>query len=138
MNDIITIDPAQLIVAQDSAGEITLTPEARHEIQKIITAKKMIDEVYARVEEVLGSAMEGMGLKKIVAGNIVVSRRLTGDRFEITNPNLVAENYTRKVIYVKPNADNIEAYVAEHGSVPPGIANKIRNSKTTFAERTNI
>lgn len=138
MNDVITIDPNALVLARDNSGDLTLTAEARHELQKVLDFKKLADEVYAYVEQKLGDAMDEAGLKKLVAGNVTVSRRLTGERFEIVNKNQVGESFIKKVVYVRPDADAIEKFVEETGQVPAGVAVKERNKKTTLAERTNI
>ena len=137
MTDIIQINTNEIILAQDGAGNLTLTPQAKNEIEKILTVKKLIEDIYDSVQEKLMEEMNKANLKKIVAGNIVVSKRFYGERYQIDNKYNVDEKFTKVVEWVKPDAEAIEKYVEENGELPSSISLKERSEKATITERNN-
>lgn len=137
MNDIVTIDKKVIVLAKDNAGNLTLTLEAKTEIEKILTVKKLIEEIYDSVQEKLTEEMNKANLKKIVAGNIIVSKRLYGERYQIDDKKTVDEKFTKIVEWVKPDADAIEKWVEQNGELPTGVSLKPRSEKASIAERNN-
>ena len=107
------------------------------ELEKILYVKKLIEDVYEQVQEKLTEEMNKANIKKIVAGNIVVSKRFFGERWEITDKDNIEEKFTKIVTYVKPNADEITRYIEENNDLPKGISLKARSEKATITERNN-
>lgn len=133
----ITINPKAIVLMKDQAGELTLTVEAKTELEKILYVKKLIEDVYESVREKLTEEMNKVNIKKIVAGNIVVSKRFYGERYQIDDKDSVDEKFTKVVEWVKPNADEIEKYVEEKGELPANVSLKPRSEKASITERNN-
>lgn len=138
MNDIITIDKKSIVLAKDEGGNLTFTPQAKVEIEKILYVKKLIEEIYSQVQDKLTEEMNKQKIKKIVAGNIIVSKRFYGERYQIDDKESVDEKFTKVVEWVKPDAEAIEKYVEENtGELPEGISLKARSEKASISERSS-
>lgn len=131
-DEIITINTKALIISRDKAGELTLTPEAGKEIEKILFVKALIEDIYAHVQDKLSEEMELRGLQKIKAGKVSVVRRYYGEKFEIRDKDIVDEKFTKEVVWIKANSEEIEKYIQETGEVPTGVGKKDRQEKATI------
>lgn len=133
MNDIVTINTKALILARDKAGELTLTPEAGKEIEKILYVRDLITQVYEFVQDKLTEEMNKQGLQKIKCGKISVVKRYYGNKFEITDQGKTDNRFKKEFVYTKPNAEEIEKFIEETGELPAGIIHKERNEKATIS-----
>lgn len=130
-NDLITINKKALIFAKDEAGKILITPQAEAEIIKILEAQKLIEDILDYTKELLSRGMTEAHLKKVVGEKIVVSNRLYGERYAITE--LTDGQFTKEVKYLKPDANAIDAYVEKTGSLPEEVNLKERNPKASIS-----
>ena len=132
--DIITINVPEVILLK-TGKDITLTVEAKAELEKILYFKKLIEDIYESVQEKLSQEFEKSKLKKVVAGNIVISKRFYGERYAILDKENVDKDYTKVVEWVKPDSEKIEAYLAEKNELPKGISLKDRSEKVSILKR---
>lgn len=132
MKDIITINTKALILARDKAGELTLTPQAGKEIEKILEVRTLVEEIYEYVQDKLSAEMEKEGLQKIKAGKVSVVRRYYGEKFELRDKDNVDEKFKKEVVWVKANSEEIDKYLQETGQLPTGVSKKERTEKATI------
>lgn len=134
MNDLVTIDLKEFGIIKQKAGEPMLTANAEVELKKVLDLRKFAEELYDFVQNKLGEAMDAHKVKKIIAGEIVVHYGYHGERYEV-NKERVDSRFTKEVIWVKPNATEIDKYVEEKGELPEGVNLKERNAKASISER---
>jgi hypothetical protein len=134
MNDLITINIPEVILLQEGK-DITLTVQAKEELEKILYFKKLIEDIYEHVQDKLSLEFEKSGLKKVVAGNIVISKRFYGERYAILNKDEVDPEYTKVVEWVKPDGEKIDALIEKTGEMPKGISLKERTKKVSIIRR---
>lgn len=126
---------SQLILAEGRAGEITISPDAVSQLNKIIEAKDLIDQIYERAQEVIRQAMAEKKLKKVIGGNIVASKQLYGERYKIINAEL-AGVFVKEVRRNIADSEKIDAFVESHkGELPEGIDFNLRSEKVRLTTR---
>ena len=135
MNDKPIVINPQAIILLEKGSEITLSVDAKKELEKILYIRKLIEDVYTKVQDKLTDEMNDRKLKKIVAGNIVISKRFFGERWEISDKDNVEEKFTKLITYEKPNADEIQKYIEVKGELPKGISLKERSEKVSILQR---
>jgi len=133
-NDIITINIPEVILLK-KGKDITLTVQAKEELEKILYFKKLIEDIYEHVQDKLSIEFEKSKLKKVVAGNIVISKRFYGERYAILDKENVDKDYTKVVEWVKPDSEKIEKYLTEKNELPKGISLKERSEKVSIIKR---
>jgi len=133
-NDIITLNVPEILLLK-KGKDITLTVQAKEELEKILYFKKLIEDIYESVQDKLSIEFEKSKLKKVVAGNIVISKRFYGERYAILNKEDVDIEYTKVVKWVKPDAEKIEKYLTEKNELPRGVSLKERAEKVSITKR---
>lgn len=131
----ITIDLSEVVTAKDKAGGITLTRDAETELVKILEARSFIEQLYEQVQTVLSDEMQKHNLKRISAGSVIISKRLTGAKFQIDDYKEVDPALINKSEYIRPNSEAIEEFINNTGSFPSGISLKARGETVVITKR---
>ena len=134
MNDIITISIPEVILLK-TGKDITLTVQAKEELEKILYFRKLIEDIYSSVQDKLSLEFEKSKLKKVVAGNIVISKRFYGERYAILDKDNVDPECTKVVEWVKPDGEKIGKFLQEKNELPKGISLKERSEKVSIIRR---
>lgn len=132
-NELITINPQELILAKDEAGNILLTPEAKNELEKILYMKKLIEDVYEYAQTRLTEEMQKQNIQKVVAGNVTVLKRFFGERYVVAED--APDEFKKEVKWIKANAESIDEYVEKNGELPSGVSLKDRVEKVSITQR---
>lgn len=133
MDKQIVIDTKILEVAKNKAGELVLTKDAEAELNKILEAKDLIDNILEYVKEKLGEEMEKRSLVKIKTGSLTVSKRFFGTRYQLGMD--APEEFKYSVVYDKPNIEAIDKYIEVKKELPKGVNLRTREEKVSIVRK---
>ena len=131
---LVTIDREKILLSRNKAGEIVFTPEAEEELKKVIEFKKLAEDILDYVQDKLMQAMEAEKLQKIVSGDLSVSRRFYGGKFEVSDAE-EAKEILNKIVSYKLDTEKVEGHWEKTGEMPKGISLKKRTQSVSITKR---
>ncbi len=133
MDDLIIINPKELILAKDESGKFLVSQAAEAELVKLCEAKKLIDALIEQVKLQMGIAMEGENLKKVEGERVKIMKRFYGERYVIVDEEeALKSGFAKKETKIRADAEAIDKYEEETGQIPTCVALKPRTESVSI------